>query len=214
MTGKSLEAILLGVPLTLLITLASFTMGAILAIPLVAMRRSRIIALRLLARGFIDLLRGVPLIVWLFILYYGISIGTFRFSPIPASILGFGVITSAYLAEIYRGAILSVPAGQAEASHALGLTRLAGFFLIIAPQAVRVALPSATTYAIGLLKDSSIASVIGVTEIMFITQSEARASNSGLVLYLVAAALYITMSFPMGLLSRFLDARVRGAVLT
>lgn len=206
-------AILVGVPLTLYIAASSFLIGAVVAVPLVLALRSKVTVLRVIVRGLVDLLRGVPIVVWLFILYYGISIGTFRFDSVSAAIVGLGLIAAAYLAEVYRGAILSIPEGQWEASNALGFSRVSTFSLIIAPQALRVALPSATTFGIALLKDSSIASVIGVTEIVFLTQAEARSNQSGLEMYIIAAVVYIALSFPLGLLSRWLDARFRKAVV-
>ena len=207
-----LQAVLLGVPKTVVVAASAFAVGAVLALPLVAALCCRIRVLRALARMFVDVVRGIPVLVWLFIIYFGVRLGTFRFEPLPAAIVGLGLISSAYLAEVYRGAISSVHHGQWEASAALALTSITTVSRVVGPQAVRVALPSATTYAIGLLKDTSIASAIGVTETLFHATSVARTSGSGLTAYAVAAMVYIALSIPLALLSRTLDARMRAVV--
>src|SRR5918992_101959 len=151
----SLQAVLLGVPLTLLVMAASLAMGAVLGVPLVLVLRSSHPMIRIGSRSAVNLLRGIPAIVWLFIIYFGVSIGAYQFASIPAAIVGLGLISAAYLAEIYRGGISAVHQGQWEAGHALGVSDWTTFSRIIGPQALRVSIPSVTSYAISLLKDSS-----------------------------------------------------------
>lgn len=208
----ALQAVLLGVPLTLLVTVASLAIGAVLGIPLVLGLRSPNTSIRIACRSLVNLLRGIPAIVWLFIIYFGVSIGTYQFSAIPAAILGLGLISAAYMAEIYRGGISAVHRGQWEAGQALGVDGWTTFSRIVGPQAFRVSIPSMASYAISLLKDSSIASTIGVTEIVFYTTQDARSGGGGLTVYILAAVLYVAMSIPMGLLSRKLDASLRRKV--
>jgi len=207
-----LYAVLLGVPMTLGVTVSAFALGAVLALPVLAAMRSGNAAVRFLARAVVDIVRGIPVLVWLFIIYFGISIGAFKFGSLSGAIVGLGLVSSAYLAEVYRGALSSVHRGQWEASAALALSKRTTFTRIIGPQAVRVALPSATTYAIGLLKDSSIASAIGVTEIVFRTTQEARVAGGGLTAFMIAAVVYIALSVPLAWLSRTLDGRMRAVV--
>ncbi|OUM44637.1 amino acid ABC transporter permease [Arthrobacter sedimenti] len=207
----ALEAVILGVPLTLLITAASLLIGVVLGVPLVMGLRSHGI-LRIVCRSVVNLLRGIPAIVWLFIIYFGVSIGAYQFSAVPAAILGLGLISAAYMAEIYRGGISAVHSGQWEASQALGVSHWTTFSRVIGPQALRVSIPSMASYAISLLKDSSIASTIGVTEIVFLTTREARSGGGGLTVYILAALLYVALSIPLGLLSRKLDASLRKKV--
>lgn len=209
---EMLNAILLGLPLTVLVTILALMIGSVVALPIVAGLRSRNRAVWLLSRGLVDLLRGIPPVVWLFILYYGISIGVVRLSSLQAGVLGLGIVASAYLAEIFRGAISSVNKGQWEASSALGFHRSAVWSRVIGPQAGRAAIPAYTTFAIGLLKDSSIASTIGVSEIVFMSNQYARQSGDGIMVFFVAAAVYIVLSVPLGLLSRHLDVKMRKAV--
>lgn len=207
-----LQAVLIGVPMTLLITVVAFAIGAVLGIPLVLARRSPLALLRFPARFVIDVLRGIPPVVWLFVIYYGIHIGALKFSPFQAGAVGLGLIAAGYMAEIYRGGLLAVHKGQFESASALGMSSWTSMSRIVGPQAFRVALPSATTYAIGLLKDSSIASTIGATEIVFRATAESRTSGEGLEPFLIAAVVYIVLGAPLAWLSRTMDARMRARV--
>jgi len=209
---QHLQAVLLGVPMTLLITVAAVSIGVVLGVPLVVGLRAKNFLVRLVSRGLVDLIRGIPAIVWLFIIYFGVSIGAFRFDSTMAAIVGLGLISAAYFAEIYRGGISAVDMGQWEAGNALGVNRWTTFGQIIGPQAFRVSVPSMTSYAISLLKDSSIASTIGVTEIVFYTTQDARSNDGGLTVYIMAAAIYLALSVPLALLARRLDASLRKKV--
>ena len=206
-------AVLQGLPLTLIVTLAAFAIGLIGAIPVALALRSSIAPVRLLARLLVDFIRGVPIIVWLFVLKFGVSTPDFRFSPVEAGILGLGIVSIAYLAEIYRGGLQTVPRGQVEASQALGLDRRTSFLRIVAPQGFRIVLPSIATYFIGLFKDSSIASTIIVAEMVFQAQSFARQNPTvvGILPYVFAGLLYIVLSLPIATWSRRFDRRLREA---
>lgn len=210
--SKAVQAVLLGVPMTLLVTVLAFLIGAVLAVVLVAGRRSRLAPVRWLSRGFVDIVRGVPPIVWLFVIFFGLGQDLIRLEPIQAGVLGLGLISAGYLAEIYRGGLSAVHRGQWEAASALGMGRGDRMVRIVAPQAFRVALPAATTYAISLLKDSTVVSAIGVAEIMFRATQSARSMGAGLSPFFIAAAFYILLGAPLAWLSRGLDARLRARV--
>lgn len=202
--------VLLGLPMTLLVTAGAFVIGVVGGIPLMLGLRSSHRPVRLLFRLVVDLIRGVPTIVWLFLLYFGVAIGAFRFNSLAAAILGLGIISSAYLAEIYRGGFALLPRGQSEAARALGLKNASTFARVLAPQALRTSLPSVTTYLLSLLKDSSIASTIGVIEMvaaatMFTRQNPGTA---GLTPFFAAAAVYVIVSVPLAVLARRLDGKL------
>lgn len=209
---EHLQAVLLGVPLTLLITFSSLVIGAIGGVPLVLGLRSRQVILRLVCRAIVDLLRGIPAVVWLFVIYFGVSIGAFQFEATTAAVVGLGLVSAAYMAEIYRGGISAVHTGQWEAGSALGVGRWAIFSRIIGPQAFRVSVPSMTSYGISLIKDSSLASTIGVTEIVFLTTQDARSNAGGLTVYIIAALVYLALSIPLALLARRVDSVLRKKV--
>ncbi|MFD1505707.1 amino acid ABC transporter permease [Georgenia yuyongxinii] len=207
-----LAAIAQGIPLTIGVTVASFALAAVAGVPLVLGLRSPRALVRVPIRAVVDLVRSIPILVWIFLLYFGLSVGGFRLDNLQAAILALGGVSAAYLAEVYRGAIESVDPGQWEAGRALALSPTETFTKVIAPQAVRVALPSATTFALTLLKDSSIPSVIGVAEISHFTLAESRATGQGLTAFTTAVVLYIVLSVPIALLSRYLDHRMRRKV--
>jgi len=200
--------ILAAVPMTLLVTLASFTLGAVIALPLAATRRSRFILVRGIGKLIIDILRGVPPVVFVFVLFFGLGADIIRWEPLPAAIVGLGLISAGQLSEIYRGGMLAVHRGQYEASAALGLTGASTFASVIGPQAFRVAIPGMVTWLISLLKDSSIVSTIGVVEMMFIANQSARSSADGLMPFVIAAIMYIALGTPLAVLSRWLEKKL------
>lgn len=212
MNAETFLIILSGIPWTLAITAGAFTMGAILGIPLCAMKVSRSLLLRGLATSIIVALRSIPPIVWLFFLYFGIGSGYIQVGPVEASIIALGLITSANLAEIYRGALKSIHFGQWEASRALNMPRWSVFLDIMVPQLVRVILPSATSYIIGLLKDSAIASTVGVTEVAFQANFVSRRQFQGLEVFAVAGFFYILISLPIAAIARYTDGVMRAKV--
>lgn len=207
-------AVLRGLPLTLLVTIVAFAFGLVAAAPLALGLRSRILPLAVLCRVIVDLVRGIPIIVWLFILKFGLrfdpDLGSPYLRSVPAAVLGLGLVSTAYLAEIYRGGIQTVPRGQFEAAGALGIGSVTAFFRIIAPQALRTVSPSVATYFIGLFKDSSIASTIIVAEMVFQAQSYGRQNPTvaGILPYVFAGMLYIVLSLPVAWASRKLEARL------
>lgn len=204
-------AVLAGLPMTLLVTVVAFAIGLVGGIPLMLGLRSPITVVRLAVRFVVDLVRGVPPIVWLFLIYFGVQLGTVRLTSFTAAVIGLGIISSAYLAEICRGGFAVLPAGQAEAAEALGLGRSTTFFRVLSPQAFTTAMPSMTTYLLSLVKDSSIASTIGVMDMVFMSNQFARQNPqvAGYVPFLVAAAVYLVASVPIAIAARRLDTRLR-----
>ncbi|MGK0721436.1 amino acid ABC transporter permease [Leucobacter sp. W1478] len=200
--------ILAAVPVTLLVTFGSFAIGAVLALPLVAARRSRFAVLRVLSKAVIDILRGVPPVVFIFILFFGVGSDLIRWEPLPAAMFGLGLISAGHLSEIYRGGLMAVQRGQYEASSALGLTGPITIAHVVGPQAFRVAIPGMVTWLISLLKDSSIVSTIGVVEIMFVANQSARSSADGLLPFVIAAVVYIVLGTPLAALSRWLEKKL------
>ena len=201
-----------GLPWTLAVAAGAFAIGALLGLPVMLVEESSWTPLRLLARTYVNLVRAVPPIVWLFIVYFGIGSDLLRLSPFGAALIGLGLISSAHLAEIYRGGMISIGKGQYEAAAALNLGPVYGFLDVTAPQALRVALPPAAGYAIGLLKDSAIASAIGVPELTERANEAAQATLAGLPVYVALAAIYIVMSVPIAWLARAVDVKLRAKV--
>jgi len=205
--------ILGGLPTTLMLGLLALAIGAIGALPLMFARRARSLLLRVPARAAIDLLRAVPPIVWLFLVFFGLTEFDVTLQPFTASVLALGVVSCAYLAEIYRGGFMAIDHGQVEASQALGLRRRDALRFVLAPQALRVALPAIVTYALALLKDTSLAYTIGVREVLFRANEETQlGAASPLSILLFTAAIYAVLSIPTALLARRLDTALRSKV--
>ncbi|WP_109474582.1 amino acid ABC transporter permease [Ornithinimicrobium cavernae] len=212
MTPEVLLSILQGLPTTLVLTAGALALGALGGIPLVLLRRSPVALIRLPVRLLIEVLRGIPPIVWLFLIFFGLPSLGVRLGPLTAGILGMGAISAAYLAEIYRGGLAAVNQGQYEASMALGMSTPDMMSRIVGPQVVRVSVPAVATYGIGLLKDSSIAFTIGVNEMLYFASSESRATTDAIGPFLTVAAVYILLSVLSAWGARTLNARLRRRV--
>ena len=144
-TSQILAAMLAALPWTIALTFGSFVGGALLGIPICAMRISKHTILRNIAIALILTLRSIPPIVWLFFIFFAFSQYVVQLSPFVAAIIGLALITSANMAEIYRGALSAVPKGQYEATKVLGLSTWQKYVHVIVPQVVRISVPAAST---------------------------------------------------------------------
>lgn len=184
-------AFLVSIPLAI----ASFVIGIAIAVAVALVRVTPVNSLphRILlwlVKGYISIIRGTPMLVQICIVFYGLpAIGVF-IDPIPAAIIGFSLNIGAYASETIRAAILSVPKGQWEAGYTIGMTYMQTFRRIIAPQAVRVAVPPLSNTFIGLFKDTSLASVVTVTEMFRVAQQVANMSYDFLPVYIEAGLIY------------------------
>jgi polar amino acid transport system substrate-binding protein len=159
---------------------------------------------------YVEVVRGTPVLLQLFVLYYGLS-SVIRLPAFIAALLGLGLNYAAYESEIYRGALEAVPRGQLEAARTLGLTEAQVLRLVRGPQAFRLALPPMTNDFVSLLKDSSLVSVITVIELTKQTQIFAANIGSWVVPGILCAALYLAMSLPLSRLAGWLETRWRAA---
>jgi polar amino acid transport system substrate-binding protein len=160
--------------------------------------------------GYVELIRGTPILLQLFVLYYGIA-SAIRLPAFGAALLGLALNYAAYESEIYRGALEAVPAGQLEAARTLGLSERQVLMLVRGPQAFRLALAPMTNDFIALLKDSSLVSVLTVLELTKQTQIFATNLGSWVIPGSLCAALYLLMSLPLATLARRLEARWKTA---
>jgi polar amino acid transport system substrate-binding protein len=188
----SLLAFLLAVPVGLILAIARVYGGAVAST---------------LARIYIEVFRGTPVLLQLFVLYYGLA-PYYSFSPMTAAILGLGLNYGAYEAEVYRGALLAIPRGQTEAAKALGMAPTQTLRYVLLPQALRLALPPMTNDFVSLLKDSSLVSVITVIELTKRMTIAAVDMRGWLIPGLACAAFYLALSFPLSELARRLERRL------
>lgn len=201
-----------GIPLTLAVTVVAFVFGAALGLLICAMRVSRFAPLRLLALCYVVLFRSIPPLLLVFVFYFGLGSGYVPMSAFQGVVLGLGLIAAANMSEIYRGALSAIHAGQWEAATALALPVRSTYLDVIAPQLLRVSLPSTAGYAVGLLKESAIASTIGVADITFNAGYIARMTYQGLPVFAMAALFYIMISLPIAALARATDKKLRARV--
>lgn len=201
-----------GVLSTIPLALASFALGLVLAIVVALMRISVNPVVSAIARFYVSIIRGTPLLVQLFVIFYGMPALGIVINPWPSAIIALSLNVGGYGAEIVRAAILSVPQGQWEAAYTVGMDRTRTLTRIILPQAARVSVPPLSNTFISLVKDTSLTSTILVTELFRISQQIAASSYQVMVVYLTAALVYwvicLVLSTGQSALERRLDRRV------
>jgi polar amino acid transport system permease protein len=205
----SFELLLRSLGFTLWVTCASFVLAAVLGLFVVAARRSTNRILRSGAIGWITIIRGVPPLVWLFIVFFGITIQGAKFTPISAAIVTFGLVGSAYLGEAFRAGLDSVPAQQREALSALGVPPWDAMRLVILPQALPVIISTCAAYGIHLLKDTALASLIGVQEMTYLTNDTVQRGTDGFTAFFLLGLAYLAISAPIGMLARAVEGRAQ-----
>ena len=197
-----------GAGVTLILSLLSFVLAMLLGGTLAVARVYGPRPVRALAAGYVEVFRGTPVLLQLYVLYFALA-PIFRLDAFTAAALGLGMNYAAYEAEIYRGALLALPRGQTEAASALGLTTAQTLRHVLVPQAFRLALPPMTNDFVALLKDSSVVSVITVVELTKRMTITAVDLNDWIVPGIACAALYFAMSFPLSRLAQYLERRLR-----
>ncbi|WP_296740007.1 amino acid ABC transporter permease [Mesorhizobium sp.] len=213
MTGIStfimvLEGLLAGVGVTVLVTLTSLALGVALGFGLALVRQfGRLRAAHFLIDAYCEIMRNIPALTHLFILYFGLASIGLRLSALVAAVLGLGLIGAAVTCDLFRSGFSALPNGQREAALAVGFTPFQAIFDILTPQALRIALPSLGNYAVQLLKDTSIVSAIAAPEIMFYARSMVTSSFQTTLIYVTAAGLYLVLSLPLMQAVRFLEGR-------
>ncbi len=213
--GRYLPLLLQGACVTVMLSVLSMMAAVALGLPIALGRLFGPAPVRWLAAAYVEFFRGIPVLLLLYFLYYGLptvseyyALGVdLKLAPLQAAVLGFGLNYAAYEAEIYRAGIGSVAVGQWEAAASLGMSPALAFRRVILPQAVRVILPPMTNDFVALFKDTSIVSVIAVVELTKQYQILAKSSMKYLEIGLATAALYLLMSVPLGYLSRYLERR-------
>jgi cystine transport system permease protein len=199
---------LAGAGTTLIFALASMVGGMALGFPVAVMRMSPWAALRWPATLYVSVMRGTPLLVQIFVIYYGLPTIGIEFTPVTAGVLALSLNAGAYLSESLRGAIESIGAGQWGASFSLGLGYWQTLGHIVLPQALRVAVPSMSNTLISLIKDTSLVSVITMTELMLATKEVVAATFRPLPLYIAAAIIYWCMSLAFESVQRRAERRL------
>ncbi len=204
---QSLPTLLSALPITLGFVVAAMALGLPLGLLVAFARLSNLKVLRGLSGLFVSFIRGTPLLVQIFMIYYGLPSLGITLSPVVGGVLALTLNASAYLSETIRAAILSVSKGQYEAAYSLGLSKRQTMRLVVLPQATRVALPSLGNTLIGLVKDTSLVSVITVVELLRSAQLVIARTFEPFGPYLMVALLYWLISSLLEVLQRALERR-------
>ena len=210
--NRYMPLLLEGALMTVFLTVVSMALAIVLGLMVATLRLYAPGPLRLLALAHVEFFRGIPVLLLLYFLYYGLPaiVPGLELHPIVAAVLGFGLNYGAYEAEIYRTGISAIPVGQWEAAASLGMSPVLTFRRIVLPQAVRIILPPMTSDFVALFKDTSVVSVIAVVELSKQYQILTKSGAGYAQVALVTAALYLIMSVPLGHLSRYLEKRWGG----
>ncbi len=188
------KILLPGLTMTIPLTAISFTIALIIAVIMALIQFADIKGLKQLARFYIWVIRGTPLLVQLYVIFYGLPGLGIVIDPFPAAVVVFSINEGAYAAEIIRAALESVPAGQMEAGYCVGMSYLQIMRRIVLPQAMRTAFPSLSNSLIALVKDTSLAANITVTEMFMATQRIVARTYEPLALYIEVGLIYLLFS--------------------
>ena len=193
---------------TLVLAAGSFLFGGLVGATVALCRVSDLRLLRLVAAVYIGLFQGTPLLLQLFLVYFGSILIGFDLGPYVSAILGLSLNAGAFLGEIWRGALQAVPDGQTEAARALGLSYPARMVRVVGPQALRIAIPPTVGYLVNLVKSTSLAAVIGFVELTRAGQMINNATFQPFKVFGIVAAIYFVICWQLTLLSRRLEARL------
>ncbi len=185
------KMLLAGIKITIPLTIISFSIAMVIAVVVALVQLANIRGLKQLARFYIWVVRGTPLMVQLFIVFYGLPNLGLVIDPFPCAVVVFSLNEGAYCAETMRAAIQSVPQGQIEAGYCVGMNYLQIMWHIVLPQAFRTAFPPLSNSLIGMVKDTSLAANITVTEMLMTTQRIVAYYYEALVLYCEVALVYL-----------------------
>lgn len=200
-----MPALLVGAKTTILLSLVSMALALVLGLLAALARLSRHTVLRWTSNVYIEVIRGTPLLVQLFIVYYGLPQYGIKLDAFVAGFLTLGFHYGAYLSEVYRAGILAVERGQIEAAQSIGMSRGQVLREVILPQAIPVVLPPLGNYFISMLKDSALTATISVTELLRAGQLKVAITFRAMEIYLFIATTYFALSFPFALLVRRLE---------
>jgi len=205
--------LLKAVPWTLLLSLGALAGGGVVGLAIAILRTSPVRVLRWLATGYIELFQGTPVLMQLFVTYYGLAVVfNIQVDPWPAVLLAFTLYSGAFLGEIWRGSIQAIPRSQWEAAECLALSFPQQLRYVILPQAARISIPPTVGFAVLLIKSTSIAAIIGFVELTRAGQLMTDATFQPMVVYPIVAALYFLLCWPLSLLAQTLERRIDAAL--
>ncbi len=193
---------------TLKMTVLAYTLAVIAGLLIALARTSRRRAVSAVATCYVELIRGTPALTQLFLIYFGLASAGIVLPAFTAAVVGLGLNYAAYMSEVYRAGIAAVHRGQREAALAIGMTNALAMRNIILPQAVRIVVPPMANYAVSLLKDTSVASLISAPELMLRARDLSSEYFMPMELYVLAGVMYLVMAYPLAKGARYLELRM------
>lgn len=208
LAGEYPALLLYGLRLTLGVSLSALLLSVLFGTLLGVIRSVRLPVLGALGNAYVELVRGIPLIVLLSVVYYGLPALGLTLGGFPSAVLALGLYSAAYTSEIVRGGLSSVPAGQLEAARSLGLSRVQSLRYVVLPQAWRVALPALGNEFVSLILGSSLASAVTLQELFAAGKYITNATYRQFEVYAVLALVYFLLTFTLTRLVRLLERRL------
>lgn len=196
---------------TIGLSLTAFVLGGIAGLVLLFARIAKNPIPRRLAQGYIEIFQGTPLLMQLFIIFFGGSLIGLEISPWVAAALGLTLFTSAYLGEIWRGCVESVPKGQWEASASLAMTHFEQMRHVILPQAMRIAIAPTVGFSVQVVKGTAVTSIIGFIELTKTGSMLANATFQPFLVFGLVALGYFALCYPLSAYSRILERKIHGS---
>lgn len=207
-SSVQLMYLLKGVGWTLVLSLISFALGSVAGFAVMLARVSVHKPVRVITSAYIQVVQGIPLLVLLFIVYFGVGIFGINVAPLVASAIALMIHVSAFLGEIWRGSVQAIEKTQWEASECLGLSRWQSLMLVIIPQALRMSLPPSVGYLVQVIKLTSLASVVGFVELTRAGQIINNSLFQPFLVFVLVGAFYFVLCYPLSLWSRAMERKL------
>ncbi len=206
-----IKNLLIATQWTILLSLIAFVCGGLVGVVLLFLRTSGIKPLEALVKIYIEIFQGTPLLMQLFLLFFGLALFGLELSPWAAAALALTLWTSAFLTEIWRGCVESTPKGQWEASASLALSYVEQMRYVILPQALRIAIPPTVGFSVQVIKGTALASIIGFVELTKAGTMLNNATFRPFLVYSLVALIYFALCFPLSWYARRLEGRLNAA---
>jgi polar amino acid transport system permease protein len=190
------------------LSIIAFIGGGLMAVLLVVLRLNKMAGISTLVSAYVQIFQGIPLLVQLFLAYYGLGLFGINTSPWVAAGIGLTLYSSAFLAEIWRGCVASIPLGQWEASSSLALSFYEQLRYIILPQAIKIAVPPTVGFLVQVIKGTALASVIGFMELTKVGKTIANATFSPFLVFSCVAVMYFLLCYPVSLYAKHLERKI------
>jgi polar amino acid transport system permease protein len=203
-----LPPLLRGAWITITVSLLSFALALVFGLVFGLMRLSRLMPVRVLAAMYIQFIRGTPLLLQLFFIYYVLPYAGITLTPFVSGVIGLTMNYSAYMAEVFRSGIQAIPKGQTEAGQSMGMSRRLLMRRIILPQAFRIIIPPLGNFFVSIFKDSALVSVITMRDLMFSGELLASATFKHFEIFTMVAVIYFLISYPTAKFVEWIEAKL------